>query len=52
MICKKIKQLLSEAQLKGLNFIEIDRLTDFDIHDLQYCGFNVSFKNNKYKISM
>lgn len=52
MICLKIKNLLSEAQLKGLTFIEIDRLTDFDIDDLKFCGFNVSFKNNKYKISL
>jgi len=52
MICKKIQHLLSEAKLKGLNFIEIDRLTDFEQDDLKECGFNISFKNNKYKISM
>lgn len=52
MICKKIQHLLSEAKLKGLNFIEINELTEGESEDLKQCGFNVSFKNNKYKISM
>ena len=52
MICKKVQNLLSEAQLKGLNFIEIERLTEFQIDDLKYCGFNIKFVNNMYKISL
>ena len=52
MICKKIQHLLSEAKLKGLNFIEIEQLTDEQILDLNYCGFNITYKEFKYKISL
>jgi hypothetical protein len=52
MICKKIQHLLSEAQLKGLNFIEIEQLTEGEIQDIQYCGFNIIYKEFKFKISL
>lgn len=53
MICKKVQYLLTEAQLKGFNYIEIDdKLTDFEIDDIKYCGYNIIFINNKYKVSL
>jgi hypothetical protein len=51
MICKKIQYLLNEAKLKGLDFIEIEQLTENEIEDIQYCGFNITYKEFKFKIS-
>ena len=52
MICKKVQQLLSQAQLQGLTFIEMEKLTDFEIDDIKYCGYTITFTNKKYKISL
>lgn len=52
MICKKIQHLLSEAKLKGFNFIEIETLTEFQLQDLKECGYNIKFINQMFKISL
>lgn len=40
-ICTKLRQRLSEAKLAGYNSIIVEEMTQFEIQELNECGFSV-----------